>query len=122
LHRDQVVWDENQNRARASSAAFTDPEMSVSLGSILADLGHSPEFALRCYPQHSLGWLTAAFVREHEQIIKPDENECDPAHAEVIGKKTGSRQRAFAKQAEIEILRTEFLRPEVQAQVNASNG
>jgi hypothetical protein len=69
LHPTQVVWDDNEGRARASSGAFNDESMSVNLGNELARIGESPEFALRRYPMHSLGWLTVEFVRSHDQGV-----------------------------------------------------
>ena len=124
LHPDQVVWDDNEQRLRAgaSSAAFKDEHLSVNLGNELVRLNETPAFALRAHPRHSLGWFTAAFARSRDQVVVARPTEDDPTHGEVVGRKTGSCATAFAKVLEIEILRREFLRPEVRARLTSGPG
>ena len=122
LHPDQVVWDDNEHRLRASSAAFKDEHLSVNLGNELARINKTPAFALRAHPRHSLGWFSAAFARARDHVVIPKPTEDDPTHGEVIGRKTGSCATAFAKVLEIEILRREFLRPDVRARLTSEPG
>ena len=63
LHPDQVVWDDNAGRIRASSAAFKGEFLSVNLEDELNRMQETPEFALRGRPHHSLGSITAKLAR-----------------------------------------------------------
>jgi hypothetical protein len=114
LHPTQIVYDANEGVVRASSGAFKDKRLSVNLGNELDRINEPPDFALRNRPQHSLGWLTAEFVRSEEQMIESTPTEEDPTHGEVVGDKPGSRRERFAKTIEIDIIRREFLKPEVR--------
>lgn len=121
LHPEQVIWDDNERRVRPSSAAFKDEFLSISLGNELARISEPPSFALRDHPQHSLGWLTAEFARAEEQAVASIPTDTDPTHGEVVGRKKGARSTRLAKKVQIEILRREFLRPDVQARLRAES-
>jgi hypothetical protein len=117
LHPDQVVWDANEGRVRASSAAFKDEYLSVHLGDELERIGETTDFVLQPYPQHSLSSITAELARAHEQALRRTPTEDDPTHGEAVGRKRGSRSQALAKGATLEIVRREFLRPDVRARL-----
>ena len=115
LHPTQIVYDDNEGVVRASSGAFRDKRLSVNLGNELDRIGESPAFALRNYPQHSLGWFSVEFARDEEgQEIESTPTPDDPTHGEVVGNKSGARRDRFAKKTELCILRQEFLRPDVR--------
>lgn len=130
LHPRQLIWDDNEGRLRATSNAFKDPSMSVALGDEMANLGLDPEWVLRGDPQHHLAWITAQLARDNQQAVWRDElvdhekYGDDPTHGIVEGKKKGARASAFAKSAEIEIVREESLTPEdrIRRQAASSNG
>lgn len=114
LHPVQVIWDANEGRVRASSAAFKDEFLSISLGDELERMGEGPAFAVRRHPQHSLGWITAHLARAQEQALVRTPTEDDPSHGEAIGKKQGARSTVLAKNATLEIVRAEFLSRDVR--------
>jgi hypothetical protein len=110
VHPTQVVWDGNKQRLRPTSAAFSDEEMSVNLADDLAAQGLEPEFALRDNPQHHLVSLTAAYVREEEQVVVRSHLPDDPSHGDVVGAKGDGRRKRFALKADWTILQTESLK------------
>ena len=97
----QIIWDGNLNCWRPSSAAFDNHKdgsgMSVALGDALAKNGLSPESVLDGHEGFSLVCFEASVPRAKQQKIirKPLVN--DPAHGEVVGKKTTSVKRAMVK-------------------------
>jgi hypothetical protein len=107
LHRgvasQHVVPDQNQDRLRPSSAAFNHEEMSVVLDDRLAASGRTPREALDGLPQEFLASLRCGFVRQHAQIVVRSPTETEPAHGDVIGRKTKPIKRAFARTAEWEV-------------------
>lgn len=119
LHPSQVIWDANERRVRASSGAFRDESLSVSLGDELQRIGQTPAFALRAHPQHSLGSIIAGLAREEQQALVRTPTEDDPSHGEAIGKKPGACRNRLAKGSTLDIVRREFLRPEVRAHVSS---
>ena len=100
---DQIVWDDNEKRFRPSSGAFYDSSdgsgMSISLDSVLQEYGHDASYALRGYGDQGLVVLTAAFVRSLKQGVIREPLPEDPAHGEVVGKKTQGIRRQFANNA-----------------------
>lgn len=78
-----------------SSAAFTDPNMSVDRANL-----STPEQTLREYPKFGLAAFTAEFARNLEQEVVSNRLLLNPAHALVNGKKTDRIKRQFAREAE----------------------
>lgn len=107
LHRgvagQHVVHDQNQDRLRPSSAAFSHEEMSVVLDDNLVASGRTPAETLDRLPHEFLASLRTGFVRERDQIVVRTPNETEPAHGDVIGRKTKPVKRAFAYSAEWEV-------------------
>lgn len=120
LHPTQVIWDRNEGRIRPSSGAFKDESLSVNLGDELERLNELPDYALKAHPQHSLCSITAGFARGEDQVLARTPTDDDPSHGEVIGAKRGSRSTRFAKAAAIDILRREFLPPDVRASMDTA--
>lgn len=96
IHPDHLVYDENQQRWRASSAAFEDvyDGVSVYLGSGLAELDMGEAQVLDGFEQHSLVVFTAGAVRAMDPplgvVRDPDPpgvppHIASPAHALVTG-------------------------------------
>jgi len=88
IRPDQVVHDKNMGQERPSSAAFKDPHMSVDAESILSANGLDWKFSLRNTPGYSLVRFAAgaARLRQLAVVHKPEAD--NPAHTEVVGKKT----------------------------------
>jgi hypothetical protein len=84
----QVVQDKNAELLRPSSAAFKDPALSVDCEAILHQHGQDWRFTLRDHPGFSLVRFRAASARERglSVVLRPLPD--NPAHAEVVGKKT----------------------------------
>jgi hypothetical protein len=98
-----VVFDENLRRNRPSSQAFNDhPDgsgMSVVLGDDLLASGRQPENALAGNANHFLASILAGLARECRQLVCRRPTAAEPAHAEVVGKKTASVRNQFARAA-----------------------
>jgi hypothetical protein len=100
---DWIVPDENRGCQRLSSAAFAPYSMSVALGDTLADAGRDPQSVLAHYEGQYLVSMTAGLARRHDQTLERSprlEEPAEPAHGDVIGKKTRGCRRAFARCAE----------------------
>lgn len=99
-----IVRNDNRGSYRVSSAAFTNSSdgsgMSVSIETMLQQHGLGVETVLRGFDGFGVVALTAGFVRVHGQGVVKKPLLDDPSHGEVVGKKTRSTQRAFARQAE----------------------
>ncbi len=107
----QIVWDDNKNCWRLSSIAFTDNRgspMSIALGDTLKEKGLEPESVLVGHENFSLVSFPAKVPRDKELgvIRKPIEEDhehgvvADPAHGEVVGKKTTGVKRYLKDNAE----------------------
>jgi hypothetical protein len=97
---DQIVPDENRGCMRLSSAAFIGKEeMSVVIEDTLRAMGREPVDILANYPGQYLVRLTAGFVRRYDQIVRRSRTDEEPAHGDVIGRKTKSVARKFAEAA-----------------------
>lgn len=94
-----VIWDDNLNRFRPSSAAFDDTELSVVLGDVLIQAGRDFEEALGAYPEFLLVSIKAQFIRKLNLPIVRDPTEQEPAHGLVHGKKTKSIRSTIAKES-----------------------
>ncbi len=127
LHPSQLVWDDNEDRLRPTSNAFKDPHLSVALGHELLARNLAPEWVLRVDPAHHLAWISAELARQNGQAVWRDPLHGDPrygddpTHAIVEGRKKGARASTFAKQAEVEIVRTGSLKEEDRARWEAQN-
>lgn len=99
-----LVYDENDNVIRPTSAAFEDsPDgspMSVLLAQIVADTGRGPKDAVRGFPGFAMASITAGLSRRCRQGVARDPLTDEPAHAVVFGPKTQSVRRKLAKGAD----------------------
>jgi hypothetical protein len=96
----QVIFDKNKGAWRPSSVAFRDPNMSVDVEPILEANGYNWQFHLRDHPGYSLVRFRAASAREVGLAVVAKPLPGDPAHAEVIGKKSGSIPRHLRDHSE----------------------
>jgi hypothetical protein len=105
IRPDQVVDDENLGTRRPSSAAFKDPDLSVDAEPILKANGLDWKFSLQDYPGYSLANVEARHARDKSLAVipKPLKNnpvlKDNPAHTEVVGKKTQGVARHLAANA-----------------------
>lgn len=97
VHPFQVVDDENTGAKRPSSAAFSDPELSVDLKRTLEVNGLDWRFCLKVHAQHSLVTFPAGAARAAKQQLVLDPLDDNPAHTLVVGKKTQSVRNALVK-------------------------
>jgi hypothetical protein len=112
IHPLQVVMDENTGRARPSSGAFKDPSMSVDSEQLLtaASLDHS--FCLRNDPNHSLVSFRAEVARglgmdvNHTPIVSNIAVEANPAHVDVVGKKSPGKANRLRDASTWVVLKT----------------
>jgi hypothetical protein len=97
------VLDENRGGIRPASAAFDDDpdggHMSVFLATVMLELGRGPQDALAGHPGFALAAITAAVARAAGQAIVRRPTPEEPAHAEVVGRKTGSVKKALYRAA-----------------------
>lgn len=103
---DVVADDEPLNRrlhamyvkedGSASSAAFTDDELSVDRG-----LYRTHEQSLADYPQMGLAQLLAIVARGMGQNVVACKELLNPAHAEVRGKKTRAVAKKLARASKV---------------------
>jgi len=95
-----VIWDNNLHQMRPTSQAFQDhpsgTPMSVVLADVLEERGDSPDKVLTGHPDFALASLTARLARACNQKVARDPLPDEPAHALVVGKKSGSVRRRFA--------------------------
>ena len=75
-----------------SSGAFNDDAMSVDRASM-----RIPEDSLRGYEGYSLVGFSAGFARSLDMKVEARPELCNPAHAEVLGKKTKHIRKKFAR-------------------------
>ena len=88
IRPDQIVDDKNLGARRPSSAAFKDPTMSVDTEPILHQHGLDWTFTLRNYSGYSLARFKAGAARAETLAVVHKPEPGNPAHTEVIGKKT----------------------------------
>lgn len=100
-----LVFDDNHNKFRPSSAAFEDhpngSPMSAQLASVLKTMGISPEAALKNYPKFGLVSLSVKLLRDTGQSIAFQPRQDQPGHVEVSGNKTKSIRRRWAKECQL---------------------
>jgi hypothetical protein len=96
-----IIWDENENRWRPTSAAFEDhPDgspLSVRVRPLLERMGLALESVLAGLPDFGLVEFPAGTARAKDQIVALEEVEGEPAHAVVAGKKTRSVMKHLAR-------------------------
>lgn len=106
----QIVWDDNLQKSRPSSAAFDDDSqgdpMSVYLTSILNQMGYTAAHTLDGHdPGFAVAAVSAGALRDEQQVVLRDPEPgapphiCDPAHALVAGKKATKRRSRIGKRA-----------------------
>jgi len=96
-----LVHDHNQNRIRPTSAAFEDDEdgspMSVVLADVVIEAGRSETEILVGHEGFAMAAITAGLGRECAQKIVRNPLPEEPAHALLVGRKTDSVRKRFAK-------------------------
>jgi hypothetical protein len=90
IRPDQIIDDQNLRARRPSSAAFKDPEMSVDAEPILHRHGLDWTFSLQGHSGYSLVRISAGAARAKALAVVCKPEPGNPAHTEVIGKKTQS--------------------------------
>lgn len=95
-----LVRDENSDCIRLSSAVFTGDRMSVLLGDTMEAEGRPPVQALDDHPNYFLVSISASDARAQEQEVERTPIPEEPAHGDVVGKKTRGRRRALRDAAE----------------------
>lgn len=98
----QIVWNENSNSWEPSSLAFNshpdDPRaFSVHLEPVLVENGLGPESVIVDPSKFALVAFTAGQVREQKQLIRRVPIDGEPAHAHVIGDKTGGVRKRLKR-------------------------
>jgi hypothetical protein len=88
IRPDQIVDDQNTGGRRPSSAPFKDPNLSVDAEPILNSLGRDWTFSLSKHPGYSLVSFAVGVARASQQTVTVIPEADNPAHTEVIGKKT----------------------------------
>lgn len=86
----QQLITEDDGSPRASSAAFDDEELSVNVAK-----DTTMDKTLAGHAGFSIVGFPAGLAREHEQRVVRKPLPDNPAHAEVIGRKTGSVKKAL---------------------------
>jgi hypothetical protein len=88
IRPDQIVDDANLGSRRPSSAAFKDHDLSVDAEPILASNGLDWKFSIKDHPGYSLARFEAKSARAKTLSVVPKPLVDNPAHTEVIGKKS----------------------------------
>ena len=88
IRPDQIIDDKNLGTRRPSSAAFKDPRLSVDTEPILHQHELDWTFTLRNYSEYSLARFKAGAARAQTLAVVHKPEPVNPAHSEVIGKKT----------------------------------
>lgn len=98
-----IIWDDNIKRWRPSSASFENhpngTPMSVVLMDELKKAGRSVTEVIGDTDQFALAAITAECARTNNQKVVRDPLFEEPAHGLVVGNKTKSCRRNFAKEA-----------------------
>lgn len=94
-----IVWDGNRNCHRVSSAAFDDDADGEPMSVVLAAEAGDPTGVLRGHPGYGVVAFEAGVARSRQQIVVRDPLPDQPTHGLVVGRKTDSVRRAFARAA-----------------------
>ena len=92
-------FDEKLGRLRPSKAAFEDDGDGSPMSVVLAFDAGPPESVLVGHARFALATITAGLVRICGQGVVRDPIPDEPAHAVVVGRKTDSIKRRFAREA-----------------------
>ena len=92
-------YDENLARWRPKSSAFDDDDGSSPMSVFIATEASGPETALAGHEGYALAAFEARLARECGQAVVRDPLPESPAHAVVVGRKTGSVKRRLARGA-----------------------
>jgi hypothetical protein len=91
LHR--RIHPTQMKEGRPSSAAFTDPEMSVDRAAL-----RTVDETLRGYGSYGVAGFSAGFARGLEQEVIPDPALLNQSHALVKGHKPRATSKRFARE------------------------
>jgi hypothetical protein len=92
VHLCQIVKDDDTGRARISTAAFKDRELSVNIESVLIGNGLTADACLLDPNKHRLVCFTAGQARHFQQIVCRDPEPPDNlSHGLVCGAKNSRR-------------------------------
>ena len=98
-----LIFDANLRRWRPKSAAFEDhpngTPMSVYLADMMEATGRGPDDALTGHQAFALAGISAGLARSTGQQVAREPLPGEPAHAVVVGRKTKSVSRRFAKES-----------------------
>ena len=89
----QIVRDDDTGKARISSGAFCDRELSVDIEAIFLKTGKRLDDYLLNFPGFRLVCVSAGCVRHHGQAVCRDPLPDNPAHALVCGSKNNKQVR-----------------------------
>ena len=100
VHPEQNIFDDNLQRWRPTSAAFTHQEMSVDVENFMLEENVEAAFSLRNTPQHNLVAFSVQIPIDHELPREhtpcPEDQPDNPFHADVLGKKRHSAKEALS--------------------------
>jgi hypothetical protein len=100
IHPEQVIEDKNTGQRRPSSAAFKDPNLSVDIEPLLQAAGLDWRFSLKDHPSFSLVRFSEQSAKGQGLTVVRKPLPENPAHAEVVGKKTQGKANALRDAAE----------------------
>ena len=100
-----LVWDDNLNRWRPTSASFdnhrdSSHNMSIVLGDDLDAAERDVTSVLEGHPGFLLAAITAKVARDNHQSVARDPLPQEPAHGLVVGRKSKGIKSKLAKAAE----------------------
>lgn len=93
LHRTQIVPDSQTGAERISSAAFTDPQLSVDLARLVRD----GDYRVTMGASAGVAAFAASVARKRGLAVEHAPDPDNDAHTHVLGKKTESIQRHLAR-------------------------
>ena len=102
LPRENDGWvrDENRDCIRLSSAVFSGERMSILIEDTMQSEDRAPLSALDEHPDFFLVSITANSARSQKQEVERTPLDDEPAHGDVVGKKTRGVRRALCAEAE----------------------
>jgi hypothetical protein len=104
VHPQNVVYDDTLKMLRLSSGTFSDSSnpvdpMSCVLAQVVIAGGRTPSQLLADKPAHGIAQFLAKDARSVGLRVARTPEPDEPAHASVIGKKTGRVQNALVRAA-----------------------
>lgn len=93
LHRTQIVSDSQTGAERVSSAAFTDPQLSVDLARLVRD----DDYRVTMGSSAGVAAFAASVARELGLAVEHAPEPDNGAHTHVLGKKTESIRRRLSR-------------------------